>query len=342
MRTASLAGLSTIFVLLWSSGWIASHIAASEQDVITLLLHRYFIVFVALSFLVTLCGHWQRMSRSEAMQQMLVGALAHGIYLVAALSAFEQGVSAGLVAFITTLHPMLTATLSARVNREYVTGRQWRGLLLGTSAILLTVSDSYRHGASGAALALPFLAVLALTVGSLLNRHLELQHQARQEPPRPVLLVLLLQSAGTILTLLVVSGSANTHLIADYSNREWLLLLWLALVVSLGAYAVMQKLLQQISATRVASLSYLVPPATMIQAFLIFGEKLSTMDVAGLTLATAGVFLIMTPGSGKTFSPATSNENHAVLSQAIPIEPLLPTSPSVRLQAVSTRLDIEL
>lgn len=341
MRTASLIGLGALFVLLWSSGWVTSHLAASEHDIATLLVHRYLIVLGALVFLISLRKDWQRLSLSEAMQQLLVGALAHGIYLMAALSAFEQGVSAGLVAFIVTIHPMLTATLSARVNREPVNVRQWQGLLLGTAAILLTVSDSYRQGASGIALALPFLAVLALTVGSLLNRHLELAHQARSEAPRPVLLVLLLQSVGALLTLFAVSGP-STSLAMDYSTQDGLLLLWLALGVSLGAYAVLQRLLQQLSATRVASLSYLVPPATMIQAFLVFDETVNAMDVAGLALVAAGVYLIMTPRGGRGAKRAERVSVTLTLPHSVPVDTPALGSHRLRLQTSGTALDIEL
>lgn len=334
MQAASLIGLSIVFVIMWSSGWIASRLAIGEMDVATLLVARYLIVLIVLLALVSVLRDWRRLSLSDILQQMLVGSLAHGIYLMAALSAFEEGVSAGLVAFIMTLHPMLTATLSARVNGEEVSARQWQGLLVGTLAIVMTVSDSYRHGASGAALMLPFLAVLALTVGSLLNRHLELCHQSRTEHPLPISLILLLQSIGALLVLLPMRGSSAPLPFHTLTNGEWLLLLWLALVASLGAYAVLQLLLRHISTTRVASLGYLIPPATMLQAYLIFGEKLSIVDMGGLAMAAIGVYCVMTPGPG---SAARSLHHSGGALDGLPL-----SLSAARLHPANARLDIEL
>lgn len=341
MQAVSLLGLSALFVVMWSSGWIASRLAIGELDVVTLLLARYLIVFVALLVMVTLLSHWRRMSLSEMLQQMLVGSLVHGIYLMAALSAFEEGVSAGLVAFIMTLHPMLTATMSARVNGEEVSARQWQGLLIGTLAIVLTVSDSYRHGASSAALLLPFLAVLALTVGSLLNRHLELCHKARAEHPQPVLLILLLQSTGALLVLLPMRDASIPLQFDTFNADEWVLLLWLAFVASLGAYAVLQLLLRQISTTRVASLGYLIPPATMVQAYLIFGDRLSAVDVGGLAVAAIGVYCVMTPGRARPttdFGPITRSAGAGLMTaRGLPL-----SMNHQRLRTSNAPLDIEL
>jgi drug/metabolite transporter (DMT)-like permease len=51
------------------------------------------------------------------------------------------------------------------------------------------------------------------------------------------------------------------------------------------------------SAARVSSLFYLVPPATAIEAFLVFGERFGPMAIAGLVLASLGVALVVAPTS---------------------------------------------
>ena len=293
MRVASLVGLSGLFVALWSSGWLASQLIINELDVVTVLNARYLIVLLTLLIIVTACGHWRHVSLPDLLGQLFVGVLSHAIYLTAALSAFQQGASAGLVAFIVTLHPMVTALLSGHINRECVSARQWKGLLAGTLAVLLLASQHYRHGASGSALALPFMAVMALTLGTLLNRHLELRHQSRHEHPLPVFHVLLIQSTGALMFLLPV-GAIQGSISVSFDTNQWMLLLWLALVASLGAYAILQLLLRHVHSTRVASLTYLVPPATLLQMYVVFGETLSASDLTGIALAAAGVYWVMT------------------------------------------------
>ena len=43
--------------------------------------------------------------------------------------------------------------------------------------------------------------------------------------------------------------------------------------------------------SKVASLFYLVPAVTVVMAWLLFGEDLSAIQVAGMALATFGVAL---------------------------------------------------
>ncbi|ASJ75528.1 DMT family transporter [Granulosicoccus antarcticus] len=293
MRAASLVGLSGLFVILWSSGWLASQLAMNDLSVMNLLTARYLIVLLGLLFIVTVAGQWRRIRLSDLLGQLCVGILSHGIYLITALGAFQQGVSAAVVTFVITLHPIATAMLSGSVNHEQFTARQWKGLFVGSLAVLVLISHSHGQGTSGLALTLPFMAVIALTLGTLLNRHLELENQSANTTPLPVFFTLLIQSAGALIFLLPI-GAIQGSISMDFSSRQWVLLLWLALVASIGAYAVLQLLLRNMPSTQVACLTYLVPPVTTIQIYLVFGEQLDSIDLTGILLAAAGVIWVMT------------------------------------------------
>ena len=56
-------------------------------------------------------------------------------------------------------------------------------------------------------------------------------------------------------------------------------------------------LLRRGDAARVASLLYLVPPATAVMAWIGFGETLAPPAIAGMVLAAAGVALVTGPGA---------------------------------------------
>ncbi len=45
-------------------------------------------------------------------------------------------------------------------------------------------------------------------------------------------------------------------------------------------------------ASRVASLFFLTPPVTAVMAFLLFGEKLPAVALAGLAVSAVGVALV--------------------------------------------------
>jgi drug/metabolite transporter (DMT)-like permease len=69
-------------------------------------------------------------------------------------------------------------------------------------------------------------------------------------------------------------------------------LLWLCLVLSVGATILLLWLIRHGAASRVASLFYLVPPVTAFMAFLLFRETLGLAALAGMGLTMAGVALV--------------------------------------------------
>jgi drug/metabolite transporter (DMT)-like permease len=53
-------------------------------------------------------------------------------------------------------------------------------------------------------------------------------------------------------------------------------------------------LIRQGAASQVASLFYLVPPVTALQAFILFDERLGGLAMAGGLVAITGVALVVT------------------------------------------------
>ena len=69
--------------------------------------------------------------------------------------------------------------------------------------------------------------------------------------------------------------------------------MWLVLVLSVGAILLLLWLLNSGSAASVSSLFYLVPPATAIEAFFLFGEKVNTQGFLGIGVTALGVWLVI-------------------------------------------------
>ncbi|MBX2878971.1 MAG: DMT family transporter [Granulosicoccus sp.] len=307
MRTIFLATLSILFVMFWSSGWIVAKFAVgdiggSDIHVTVMLTVRYLIVLAVVSLLLLVSGGIKRRFRHiNVNAHLMVGALAHGIYLLAGIGAFELGVSAALVAFVTALQPMLTAALSRPITLEPVSQSQWKGLVVGFCAVMLLVSQSYSEGISGLVLAMPFIAVLSLSLGTLINRRLELINQAQRRRPDSILSVLFLHCIGALIVLVPLS-LAHDPMDVKLNNTQWFVILWLALVVSLGAYAILLLLLRHMTAMKVSSLSYLVPPVTMIQAWLVYGDSINMLDALALMIAALGVIVATRTGRKKTIA----------------------------------------
>ena len=69
------------------------------------------------------------------------------------------------------------------------------------------------------------------------------------------------------------------------------MLLWSVVALSIGAIALLLLLIRRGAVSRVAALIYLVPPLTAIEAFLFFGESLSAVQIVGMVVTAAGVWL---------------------------------------------------
>ncbi|MDP9363601.1 MAG: DMT family transporter, partial [Chloroflexota bacterium] len=77
-----------------------------------------------------------------------------------------------------------------------------------------------------------------------------------------------------------------------------LALAWSVLALSVGAMLLLLALIRQHAVSRVASLLYLVPPATAIEAYLLFGERLGPLALGGMVAVVAGVALVVRQANG--------------------------------------------
>jgi drug/metabolite transporter (DMT)-like permease len=68
---------------------------------------------------------------------------------------------------------------------------------------------------------------------------------------------------------------------------------WSVLALTLGGSSLLYLLIQRGAATTVTSLLYLVPPTTAVMAWVLFGEPVTALAVAGMALAAVGVSLVV-------------------------------------------------
>jgi drug/metabolite transporter (DMT)-like permease len=283
-------GLELLFVLLWNSGFIGAEYGLPFAGPWTLLFWRYAALTTILGLWLGLRGRLTWPGRQAVGYTALVGVLAHGVWLSCALISLNLGVPAGIVALVTALQPLLTGTLSGVVLGERTDAWQWLGLILGFCGVVIAVGArlSLDTTIPVSGYLIPFGSVIAITAASLLQRRRE-QHGATTRLADDT--ILFYQSAATALALLLPAWWLEAF------ATEWTLpfiatMSWLVLVVSLGAYWSMWRLLVRHDATRVASLFYLSPPVTMLMAWAAFDDQLILSDVLGLAVAGVGVMLV--------------------------------------------------
>jgi drug/metabolite transporter (DMT)-like permease len=281
-----------LFVLLWSTGFVGAKYGLPYAEPFTFLGVRLVIAAVLLGALAAALRSVGMPRRVQYGHAALVGALLHAGYLGGVFYAISLGVPAGVAAVVVSLQPVLTAVLASRVLDERLVARQWAGLVAGVAGVALVVGPGIAASA-GSASALPAAGLLACLValGSGTGATL---YQKRHGDGIPLVWGTAVQYAAASALLLTLAVSTESMVIA-WTGDFVLALVWLVLALSLGAILLLLLLLRRGTASGVSSLLYLVPPAVAVEAYLLFGERLSPLSLVGVGVTALGVALVVTP-----------------------------------------------
>ncbi|MGL4974649.1 MAG: EamA family transporter, partial [Bosea sp. (in: a-proteobacteria)] len=99
-----------------------------------------------------------------------------------------------------------------------------------------------------------------------------------------------LQYVGALLVTLPVAFLLEPMKIT-WNTTMVLVLGWSVIALSLGAIGLMLLMIRRGAVSRVATLIYLIPPTVALEAWLLFGERLSLMQMAGMAVTVLGVAL---------------------------------------------------
>jgi len=276
-------GTPALFVVLWSTGFIGARLGLPHAGPLTFLALRYGLA-AGLLLLVALATQapWPK-RLIEVGHYAVAGLLMHGVYLGGVFVGIAMGVEAGVSAVIVGLQPLLTAALAGMLLGERVTRRQWFGLALGLFGVTLVLAGKLGRAPGSLMGSLACVAALfGITAGTLYQKRFCAAMDLR---------------TGSVVQF-VATGLATVPFafwIEDMQiawNGEFLFaLLWLVVVLSIGAVSLLYVLIRRGAASEVASLFFLVPPCTALIAWPLFGETLGPSALAGMALTTIGVAL---------------------------------------------------
>lgn len=277
-----------LFVLLWSTGFIGGKLGLPYAEPLTFLLWRMGLVAIVLA-LVSLWTRapwprgWGAISRIA-----MAGLLVHGAYLGGVFGALAQGVPAGSVALIVGLQPLLTAAVAGPLLGERVSRRQWLGFGLGLAGVTAVVWEKLALNiGTPLGLGLAGIALLGISAGTLFQKRYCTDMDLRTGT--------CIQYAATGLALALLAPWVESMHI-DWTGEFIFALAWLCVVLSVGAIFVLFALIRRGAASKVASLFYLTPPVTALMAWILFGETLGALALAGMALTAVGVALVLRRG----------------------------------------------
>ena len=276
-----------LFVVLWSTGFIGAKYGLPYAEPLTFLAVRYVLVIGLMTLLaLAMRAPWPASPR-DAMHIAVTGLLVQALYLGGVFMSIHHGLPAGISALVVGMQPLLTGALAGALLGERVSSRQWAGLALGFAGVALVVGskvsvDGIATDALGRMLLPALAALVGITAGTL--------YQKRFCPRFDLRTGSVLQFLPSLALTALVASQIETMQI-DWSGEFVFALLWLVLVLSLGAISLLNLLIRSGSAVNVASLFYLTPPTTALIAWAMFGETLSPLALAGMAIAVSGVWL---------------------------------------------------
>jgi drug/metabolite transporter (DMT)-like permease len=282
---------AALFVVIWSTGFIVAKAIVPVADPNLFLTVRCALAcLLFLGVALVARAPWPRWR--EVPKHVLAGVLLQGGYLGGTYWAVEQGLAPAVMALLGSLQPLLTAVLASFVLREIPTRRTWFGLTLGVSGVALvllprffTVDGAHGHGAGTlplVVLAVAIAAVLSLTAGTVLQKTSIAAADIRASS--------VLQNAGAALVVGPLALARHeTRWI--WSPALWASLAWASLVLSGLGTLLLVWMVRRGRAANVASLLLLAPPLAAAETYLLFGDRLTAIQLAGFALALVGVFL---------------------------------------------------
>jgi len=283
LARTTVVALSTYFVVVWGSGFVASRYALQYAAPFSYIGVRYAIALVVAILAFGLRARWPT-TRAQWGHVAVAGLLSHAAYLGGSHYAQRWGLSAGITALVLALQPLLTAVVVSRWLHERLGARQKVGVGIGLLGVALVVGPRVAPDAASLASLLAVAWALAcVTAGTLYQRQFCADVDLRA--------AVCVHFAATALVMLPL-GVAVEGFAIDWNVPLALALVYHVILGSIGAYSILHLLMRRGQATGVTSLLYLTPPVATLVEWAVFGVAPSAAMWAGMAIACVGVAMV--------------------------------------------------
>ncbi|HET8997556.1 MAG TPA: DMT family transporter [Acetobacteraceae bacterium] len=273
-----------LFVLLWSSSFIAARVGLRQMTPLLFVALRMVLCAVVLvSVMLVLRRSWSVLRGWVWFHCAVAGVLANGVLLMTAHVAMVH-TQAAPIALIQTLNPLLTAVLAWPLLGERLRPQQWIGLLLGLTGVVLILGLAALHSRTQ-------FGGLLLTAGGVLGLVAGTLYFGRFCRGVPLLEGTTVQFTACAVACVACMAIFETpH--ATWTPGAVAAIAWNAAFVSLGGMVLYFLMLKRGAAARAAANFYLVPGTAAVLAWVLLGEALSALTILGLVISSVGCWLV--------------------------------------------------
>ncbi|MGV9821153.1 DMT family transporter [Nocardia xishanensis] len=276
MTDRMLPAAQPLFVLMWSSAFIAGIIGVGAAPPLLVLFARFTIAGLLLALYARAVGaEWPR--GAQLRHVVVAGLLMQIVQFGAFYTAMSEHVSAAVIALVQGLNPVVIALCAGFIG-ETVSARQWFGFGIGGVGVAVAVIDQSHFSLVG--LILCIVGLLGLSIGTVYQKRFVPQVDSRAATAVHV------TASAPVAGLLAVAGGQLT--VSDPARFAGSLT-WMVLVNSMAAFLLLNAMLRRWDATRVGRLFFATPAVTALLAWALIGEPLRPLTVAGLAIGLIGL-----------------------------------------------------
>ncbi|WP_284192205.1 DMT family transporter [Vibrio zhanjiangensis] len=268
-----------LFLLMWSSGAVMVKVGLQYASVWSFLAARSIVSLACLFLLYFVIKYREKVkfvapSKSELIKILFVGVLLQVSYLSFYFLSIDSNTSPGIVTLILGFQPLLTPFLCG----QRLTLRSF--LLLSMGFIGLAISlfgSSEMDKIAFLGVFFSVVALLSISIGTVLQANIS--HHIVQN--------MFYQSLLSAPIFLVVSMYCGGNI--TWTLEFCISLVWMSIVVSVGALLLLMYMAKQDGASSVSVLFYAVPVLAYFFDFVIFRNGLSVITILGMVIVAVSV-----------------------------------------------------
>ncbi|WP_054475206.1 DMT family transporter [Photorhabdus heterorhabditis] len=282
--------MAILFSVLWSSAFIAGKFGIESSPPLFLLAIRFLLAGL---FMILIMGFIPSVKIPDRkpcswLLALILGMLNNVLYLGLSFYAL-QILPAGFIVIIISTAPIITAVLAHFTLGELLTKKKLAGLILSICGVWLIVHGQLVEGDSTQFQLLGFalvgLSTVSMTCGTIVYRR-----YASDISP------FWINTWSTIIAgfiMLVLSLLFENLSTVNLDRRFWIVSLYLALVVSIGAMLLWFHLIRTAGASKASACHFLNPVFGLVLAGVLLHEMPSFIGVLGVIPVCLGIGLVV-------------------------------------------------
>lgn len=298
-----------VFVLLWASGFVGAKLGLEYAEPATLLSIRVVGNLIVFALLMLLLKH-KLPKGASFWHSWIAGVFLQGLFLGGAYTSIAFGLPAAMCSLLLGMQPILTAIILMVVAYERFDLFRWLGLILGFIGVALVLEGGldWQTGVDSAvAIGLSVVALFGITIGTLYQKRF-----CREVDLVGGILVQNFAAAAIFIPFAFLFESMHIHWTVEFAFTIG----WLVIVVSCIATLLLMFMVDSGETSKVASVFYLVPPVTALQAWLFFDESFDTLGVGGFLLTAVAVYLVMKSKRPRVITEKSRGQNTQFMTKS--------------------------